>query len=283
LESAIRASGIPAAETVFIGDAATDLACARAAGVTPWLVRTGKGKDTEDRLRRGEITDIEDLDIRIFDDLIEAGNAVVLEEEPKKGEGMRKFKDIAQEHQLVLEAAMDAAETAFAAVREICFQTLRNGGRILVCGNGGSAADAQHFAAELVGRFERERNAYAAIALSTDTSIITALANDYGIERIFSRQVQALGRPGDVLVAISTSGNSPNVLEAALAAREKGMKVAAMTGEGGGRLGPLADVLLAVPSKRTARVQEIHEMFLHGLAESLELLLHDMEKSGKGS
>ncbi len=194
---------------------------------------------------------------------------------------MRKFKDIAREHQMVLESAMEAAETAFADAREICLASLQHNGRLLVCGNGGSAADAQHFAAELVGRFERERDAYPAIALSTDTSIITALANDYGIERIFSRQVEALGRPGDVLIAISTSGNSPNVLQAAASARKTGMKTIAMTGQGGGHLGPMADVLLAVPSTRTARIQEIHEIFLHGLAELLEIQLSDTKKTGK--
>lgn len=193
---------------------------------------------------------------------------------------MKKFEDIVREHHQVLEAAMGAAEQAFTVAREICLSTLSNKGRLLVCGNGGSAADAQHFAAELVGRFVKERRAYSAVALSTDTSIITALANDYGIESIFSRQVEALGHPGDVLIAISTSGNSPNILQAALAAQKIDMKVIAMTGDGGGRLGPMADVVFAVPSTNTARIQEVHEIFLHGLAEMLESNLCEKEITG---
>lgn len=190
---------------------------------------------------------------------------------------MRKFLDIVEEHNQVLEAALDSAERLFQSARDICFVALKGKGRLLVCGNGGSAADAQHFAAELVGRYEKERGAYAAVALTTDTSIITAIGNDYGFERVFSRQVEALGRPGDVLVAISTSGNSPNVLQAALAAQKIGMKVIAMTGDGGGRLGSMADVIFAVPSRHTARVQEVHELFLHGLAETLESDLSEHE------
>jgi D-sedoheptulose 7-phosphate isomerase len=194
---------------------------------------------------------------------------------------MKKFEDIVREHHQVLESAMGAAEQAFTVVREICLSVLASEGRLLLCGNGGSAADAQHFAAELVGRFEKERRAYAAIALSTDTSIITALANDYGVERIFSRQVEALGRPGDVLIAISTSGNSPNILQAALAAQKTGMKVVAMTGDGGGQLGAMADVVFSVPSTHTARIQEVHEIFLHGLAEMLEINLCEKEMTGQ--
>ncbi len=194
---------------------------------------------------------------------------------------MKKFEDIVREHHQVLESAMDAAEQSFEVVQKICLSALSNKGRLLVCGNGGSAADAQHFAAELIGRFEKERGAYAAIALSTDTSIITALANDYGVEQIFSRQVEGLGQAGDVLIAISTSGNSPNILQAALAAQKIGMKTIAMTGDGGGRLGSMADVVFAVPSTHTARIQEVHEIFLHGLAEMLEINLSEMEKTGQ--
>ncbi len=194
---------------------------------------------------------------------------------------MRKFEEIAREHQQVLESAMGAAEQAFTVFLEICLSALSTNGRLLVCGNGGSAADAQHFAAELVGRFEKERGAYAAIALSTDTSILTALANDYGVERIFSRQVEALGRSGDVLIAISTSGNSPNILQATLAAQKIGMKVIALTGNDGGQLGAMADVVFAVPSTHTARIQEVHAIFLHGLAEMIEINLSEIEKTGQ--
>ncbi|MGE5103959.1 MAG: phosphoheptose isomerase, partial [Betaproteobacteria bacterium] len=134
-------------------------------------------------------------------------------------------------------------------------------GKILACGNGGSAADAQHFAAELVGRFERERPELPAIALTTDTSLLTAVANDYSFEHVFAKQVRALGAKGDVLLAISTSGNSQNVVAAILAAHEREMRIVALTGKGGGRIGEILapeDVHLCVPHSRTARIQEVH-------------------------
>ena len=150
------------------------------------------------------------------------------------------------------------------------------GGKVLTCGNGGSAGDAQHFAAEFVGRFERERPGLAAISLSTDTSIITAIGNDYDFASIFSKQVQALGAPGDVLLAISTSGNSANVLKAVEAARAKEMTVIALTGNKGGRLAELlldTDVLICVPHERTARIQEVHLLVLHCLCDAVDLQL----------
>ncbi|MCU0773865.1 MAG: phosphoheptose isomerase [Ideonella sp.] len=153
---------------------------------------------------------------------------------------------------------------------------ITSGGKVMACGNGGSAADAQHFAAELVGRFERERPGLAAIALTTDTSVLTAIGNDYDYTRIFSKQVQALGQPGDVLVAISTSGNSANVLAAVEAARAKEMVVVALTGRGGGqlreRLGE-TDVHICVPHDRTARIQEVHLLTLHCLCDAVDLQL----------
>ncbi|MCD6584742.1 MAG: D-sedoheptulose 7-phosphate isomerase [Desulfobacteraceae bacterium] len=191
---------------------------------------------------------------------------------------MRKFRDIVHEHNQVLETAIEPFEQNFIPARDLCLRALQNGKKLLVCGNGGSAADAQHFAAELVGRYEKERKGWPALALSTDTSVISAIANDYGFEQIFARQVQALGHQGDVLIAISTSGNSPNVLQAANTARQHGMKIIAFTGEGGGRLGALVDVLFAVPSKHTARVQEIHEICLHALAETIETELSKQQK-----
>jgi D-sedoheptulose 7-phosphate isomerase len=147
---------------------------------------------------------------------------------------------------------------------------LDNGGKILVAGNGGSAAEAQHFAAELVGRFLHDRPALPAIALTCDTSTLTAIGNDYGFERVFERQVEALGQPGDLLLLLSTSGNSANVIAAAVRAREKGCLVVAFTGAGGGRLANLADVLLAVPSESVSRIQEVHLICLHLLAGYLE-------------
>jgi D-sedoheptulose 7-phosphate isomerase len=146
---------------------------------------------------------------------------------------------------------------------EIIVAALQGGHKVLLCGNGGSAADAQHFAAELVGRFETERRPLPAVALSANTSNITAIGNDYGFAEIFARQVRALGREGDVLVAISTSGDSPNVLAAVAAAREKKMKIVALAGRDGGKLAPLADAPLVVSGARTCRIQEGHITCIH--------------------
>jgi len=166
-------------------------------------------------------------------------------------------------------AAAPAAEAATAMVA-----ALRGGGKILVCGNGGSAADAQHVAAELVGRFERERRAIAAVALTTDTSTLTAIANDYGYTRVFARQIEALGRAGDVLLAISTSGRSASVLEALAAAKAGGITTVALTGRDGGPAGAAADVHVNVPSPSTARVQEVHRTLLHAMCELIERELY---------
>jgi D-sedoheptulose 7-phosphate isomerase len=147
------------------------------------------------------------------------------------------------------------------------------GGKVMACGNGGSAADAQHFAAEFVGRFERERPELGAIALSTDSSIITAIANDYNFDQIFSKQVRALGQPGDVLLAISTSGNSRNVLAAIETAHERDLIVVALTGKGGGKIAQLlreTDVHICVPHDRTARIQEVHLLVLHCLCDGVD-------------
>ncbi len=154
--------------------------------------------------------------------------------------------------------------------------TLAEGGKILVCGNGGSAADAQHFAAELVGRFERERPALPAIALTTDTSALTAIGNDYGFDRVFARQVDALAQRGDCLVALSTSGRSPNVLLAVEAAQARGAWVLALTGRDGGPIATTltdADIELRVPSEVTARIQEVHILALHCLCSAVDQLL----------
>lgn len=167
-----------------------------------------------------------------------------------------------------------AAPTAAAA--EALFLALSSNCRILACGNGGSAADAQHFVAELVGRFERERLPLAAIALNTDTAIMTAVSNDYGYEDVFARQVNALGQPGDVLVAISTSGNSPSIVRAVEAAQEREMIVIALTGRGGGRLrGMLSphDFHLCVPHERTMRIQEVHALLIHLLCDGIDMQL----------
>jgi len=163
---------------------------------------------------------------------------------------------------------------------ELMFNALSNGNKILACGNGGSAGDAQHFAAELVGRFERERFPLPAISLSTDTSIITAVGNDYSFNEIFSKQVQALGQAGDILLAISTSGNSANVLAAAEAALEREMRVVALTGKDGGKLGALlteADVHINVQHSRTARIQEVHLVAIHSICDGIDVALFGEE------
>jgi D-sedoheptulose 7-phosphate isomerase len=150
---------------------------------------------------------------------------------------------------------------------------LMNDGKILACGNGGSAGDAQHFAAELINRFEVERPGLAAIALTTDSSVLTSIANDYDFVQIFSKQVRALGMDGDVLLAISTSGNSPNVIEAILAAHERNMPVVALTGGSGGKITALlkpTDFHICVPAKRTARIQEVHLLAIHCLCDVID-------------
>ena len=171
-------------------------------------------------------------------------------------------------------AAVLAEPTARAAL--LMFQALAEDGKILVCGNGGSAADAQHFAAELTGRFEKERMELAAVALTTDTSALTAIGNDYGFDHIFSKQGRALGRAGDVLMGISTSGNSANVIEAIKAAHERDMKVVAFTGRAGGKIAAMlkeGDVLLNVPYPRTARIQEVHILLVHALCDCIDTML----------
>lgn len=176
----------------------------------------------------------------------------------------------------LLEQSILALSEPTAAGVDLLFSALMNDGKILACGNGGSAADAQHFIAELVGRFERDRLPLAGVALNTDTSIMTAVANDYSYDQIFERQVIALGRPGDVLVAISTSGNSENVLRSINAAHEREMRVIALTGKGGGRIGTRLgpeDIHLCVPHDRTMRIQEVHILLLHALCDGVDAYL----------
>ena len=159
---------------------------------------------------------------------------------------------------------------------ELMFTALSNGNKILACGNGGSAADCQHFAAELVGRFERERLPLPALALTTDTSILTAIGNDYSYQEIFSKQVQAFGQSGDILLALSTSGNSANVVAAVEVALEREMRVVALTGKGGGAIGKMltdADVHICVPHDRTARIQEVHLLTIHCLCDGIDVAL----------
>ncbi len=180
-----------------------------------------------------------------------------------------QFADSAQ---LKLSASQTLAPV-IARAAGLITEALLADGKILACGNGGSAADAQHFAAEMVGRFERERPELPAIALTTDTSIITAVANDYAFEQIFAKQVRALGNKGDVLLAFSTSGNSGNVIAAIDAAHERELAIVALTGKGGGRIGNMltgGDVHICVPHDRTARIQEVHLLALHCLCDAID-------------
>jgi D-sedoheptulose 7-phosphate isomerase len=157
-------------------------------------------------------------------------------------------------------------------------ECLRAGGKVMACGNGGSAADAQHFSAELIGRFERERQELAAIALTTDTSILTAVGNDYSYDEIFSKQVRGLGKKGDILIGISTSGNSKNVVRAIEAGKKMGIKIIALTGNGGGKIASLLDgddIHLCAPSTRTARIQETHLVLLHAICDGVDHLMLD--------
>jgi D-sedoheptulose 7-phosphate isomerase len=150
---------------------------------------------------------------------------------------------------------------------------LKLGNKLLICGNGGSAADSQHFAAEVVGRFEKERKGFSAIALTTDTSALTAIGNDYGFDKIFSRQVEAIGRKGDILIGISTSGNSNNVIEAVKVAKGLGIFTVGLLGKDGGQLKDLVDKAFIVRSNNTARIQEVHITFIHGICRVLDLYL----------
>ncbi len=175
---------------------------------------------------------------------------------------LREHQETAQR----MDACSDIIQQAGASI----IQTIHSGARIFICGNGGSAGDAQHFAAELTGRFERERRGWPALALTTDTSALTAIGNDYGFDYVFSRQLEALGRPGDLLIAISTSGNSPNVRLAVAHAKANRIATVGLLGRDGGQLAREVDQALVVPSQRTARIQEMHILILHIWCEMLD-------------
>ena len=181
--------------------------------------------------------------------------------------GIEKLID---EHQKTITSLKESLTEKIEAAALISAAALKNGKKLLFCGNGGSAADCQHLAAEFVGRFQKERKALPAVALTTDTSILTAVGNDYGFERIFARQVEALGEEGDVLFALSTSGNSPNILSAVEAAEKKGLRSVVLTGGDGGKLKAAGEICLNVPSPVTARVQEGHILIGHIICALLD-------------
>lgn len=188
----------------------------------------------------------------------------------------QRIRDQFQASITTKQAAIEAMTGPIARAVQVMVSSLKAEGKIMACGNGGSAGDSQHFSAELINRFERERPPLAAIALSTDTSTLTSIANDYRYEEVFSKQIQALGRRGDVLLAISTSGNSANVIEAIRVAHEKGIAVVALTGKKGGKMADLlapGDVHLCVPADKTARIQEVHLLTLHCLCDGIDQLL----------
>jgi D-sedoheptulose 7-phosphate isomerase len=176
------------------------------------------------------------------------------------------------EHITVFELLLDQTES-IETTANIILSALRSGKKILLCGNGGSAADAQHIATEITGRFEVERIGYPAISLTTDSSALTAIANDYGFEKVFSRQVEAIAKPGDVLIGISTSGNSPNIIAAIMSARSIGCKTIGLTGETGKKLASICDASVLVPSSRTARIQEAHITIGHIWCEMVDIEL----------
>jgi D-sedoheptulose 7-phosphate isomerase len=190
------------------------------------------------------------------------------------------FKSELEEHAAVAEATRDGLSAPFKQLVEICAKSLKDGGKLLFFGNGGSAADCQHLATELTIRYKTDRAPIAAIALTTDTSALTACGNDLGFDQLFARQLQALGRPGDVAIAISTSGQSPNVLEGLKAAQEMGMTAVGLSGKSGGAMGALADPCLIVPSNTTARIQEMHIMLGQMLCGALEVELGLVEAEG---
>lgn len=190
---------------------------------------------------------------------------------------MLNIKHIFQQHLDVVEASKGLVPLLETIAEKICSRVLR-GSTVFWCGNGGSAADAQHLASELIGRFNRERRPISSIALTTDTSALTSIGNDYSFKMIFARQIEGLCRPGDVVVIISTSGNSANVLEAAIAAKKKGAYIVAFTGHRGGKLVELVDDCLIVPSDCTARIQELHILFGHILCEWIEQAVAANEK-----
>lgn len=265
INAAIAGTGISPAETLVVGDDRRDLEAAWRAGVGAALVRTGKGPGTESQLAGTSVP--------VFNDLPELARAVLADSLDTAGQTMMTVHQVFAEHVQVISQATEELVPVIERIANVAHRAIGQGSKLLACGNGGSAADAQHFVAELIGRFRDERRALPALVLTADPATMTALANDYGYERVFARQIEGLARPGDVLFAISTSGNSPNVLHAAETARAMGCTVVAMTGATGGKLAAHSDLILRAPSPVTARIQEVHALCIHAICESLDVLL----------
>jgi phosphoheptose isomerase len=267
ITAAITQSGISAANTLVIGDAARDLEAAWSAGTRAALVRTGKGRMHEPYAAAHGIA--------VYDDL----SAFVAELASKRvipRDGVQSLQAVFAEHaRVVADAAAQLLPTLSKCI-DVARQCLRAGHKILACGNGGSAADAQHFVAELVGRYSRHRAPLPAIVLGSDSATLTAVSNDFGFDQVFARQVDAIAQRGDVLIALSTSGNSQNVINAAITARERGCTVIVLTGRNGGRLLQHAELALRVPSDTVARIQEIHELCLHALAQAIDSVAFEL-------
>lgn len=185
----------------------------------------------------------------------------------------KRIEEIFLESRTVQEITVKKNITAIEAAVAAIVHSLQQGGKVIIFGNGGSAADSQHMAAELIGRFQKDRKSFPAIALTTDTSALTAISNDYGFAKVFSRQLEGLGRRGDVVIGISTSGNSANVIEAFTLAKKLGIKTISLTGNNGGKMSGLTDININVPSNVTARVQESHGCVIHCLCELVEAKL----------
>jgi D-sedoheptulose 7-phosphate isomerase len=264
IHSAISAAAVSAAHTLLVGDDLRDVEAAWSAGVAPALVRTGKGRRAESRLPVGIVP--------VYNDLRAVAEAALADAVAAESATIHTVQRVFVAHGLVVERAAIQLSAVLEQVVAAMWQCLARGNKILACGNGGSAADAQHLVAELVGRFRATRRALAAVALGADPATLTAIANDYGYEQVFARQVEALAGPDDLLLAISTSGNSANVVAAARRARAIGCTVVACTGADGGQLGPIADLWVAAPSAVVARIQEIHGLCVHVIAEGIDAL-----------
>lgn len=251
-----------------IGDKKSDIELAEKIGVKSILVLTGYGRSS---LYDGVCASY------IAEDLGDAAKFILNDVRKSEMPNKKIFLDNIAEHKDLLDR-MDQIHVPTCKAAQIIADRLRSGKRIFICGNGGSAADAQHMASELSGRFLRERKALDAIALSCNSSAITAIGNDFSFEDIFVRQIEAHGRDGDVLMAISTSGNSINILKAVVKASEMGLATIGLTGEGGGKVGKITDLLIDVPASSTPRIQEMHLLIEHTICEMIENLICDGDK-----